>query len=153
SMVKMFTSGAPLFGSPDLFVSSMQGKGMLGPILMGMGLQPVVFKSNNQLKQQMSTESKVFSIYSTGHVNSGGRKTHIKMQVVVDFRGAPAPGVNMAALQTAQAAQNAISQATGAGALATSPTPAGSQPSGIAQAISAVMKPSPGGNVLYFRMD
>jgi len=152
AMVRAFTRGAPLFGSPDLFVTSMQGKGLFGPVLAALGMQPVVFKSNNQLKQQMSTESKVFSIYATGHVNSGGRKTRIKIHAVVDFRGAPAPGVNLAALQTAAAAQAAISQATGAGALSTAPTSAGALGS-AALPISAVMKPSPGGNIVYFRMD
>ncbi|HTQ07103.1 MAG TPA: type II secretion system protein GspK [Polyangiaceae bacterium] len=152
AMVRAFTRGAPLFGSPDLFVSSMQGKGLFGPVLAALGMQPVVFKSNNQLKQQMSTESKVFSIYSTGHVNSGGRKTRLRLHVVVDFRGAPAPGVNMSQLNTAAAAEAAISQATGAGAMTTTAGSTGGTGT-VAQAIQAVMKPSPGGNIVYFRMD
>jgi general secretion pathway protein K len=150
AMVRMFTKGAPLFGSPDLFVTSMKGKGLFGPVLASLGMMPVTFKSDDVLKKQMSTESKVFSIYATGHVKSGARATRIKIHEVVDFRAAPPPGVNMALLNTAAAAEAAISGATGAGAATTT---AGSQTGTVAQAIQAVMKPSPAGNVVYFRMD
>jgi general secretion pathway protein K len=166
AMVRMFTTGAPLFGSPDLFIASMQGKGLLGPILTSMGLQPVVFKSNSDFKKQMNTESKVFSIYATGRVKSGSRVTRVKIHEVVDFRSAPAPGVDMRALQAMQALNGAMNPQTATqGQTQTQPTVdpltgqpstgtgTGSSPSGVDLAIQAVLKPQPGGNVVYFRMD
>jgi general secretion pathway protein K len=153
TMVRMFTRGAPLFGSPDLFITSMQGKGLFGPVLMSLGMTPVTFKSPADLKKQMNTESKVFSIYATGRVKSGSRITHTKIHAVVDFRAAPPPGVNMAALQTAAAAQAALTNSTGAAATTTSPSTSSSAQGGIGQAIQAVMKPSPGGSIIYFRVD
>ena len=152
AMVRAFTRGAPLFGSPDLFITSMQGKGLFGPVLAALGMQPVVFKSNDQLKKQMGTESKVFSIYATGRVKSGARITHSKIHAVVDFRAAPAPGVDMRALQSMAAVQNAMAGPTSA----TSPSAvgsAGSPPTGANLAIQAVLKPSPAGSIIYFRVD
>lgn len=157
AMVRAFTRGAPLFGSPDLFITSMQGKGLFGPVLAALGMMPVVFKSNDVLKKQMGTESKVFSIYATGRVKSGSRITHSKIHAVVDFRAAPAPGVDMRSLESMAAAQNALMNGTGAGQLATSPTSTtgstGSSPTAADLAIQSVLKPSPAGSMIYFRVD
>lgn len=150
SMVRMFTKGAPLFGTPEMFVKSMAGKGMFGTLLATLGVQPVTFKSEKFLVDQISTESKVFSIYSTGHVQSGSRTTQTKIHAVVDFRAAPPPGMDTRTLATASALQNAMNQATAT----PDPTVAGGVPSPTAMTpIQAVMKPSPGGTILYFRVD
>jgi general secretion pathway protein K len=144
SMVRTFTKGAPLFGNPDVFISAMKGKGgLFGPILAALGVMPVSFKSDAELKKQISTESKVFSIYATGRVKSGSRTTSTRIQAVVDFRAAPPPGVSLAPLEAAAALEAAANQAAGTG----------SGSSAVEQAIQAVMKPSPAGNIVYFRVD
>jgi general secretion pathway protein K len=150
TMVRMFTKGAPLFGSGDVFVASMKGKGLLGPVLAGMGMMPVNFLSEADLKKQLTAESKVFSIYATGRVKSGLRVTTTKIHAVVDFRAAPPPGVNTRALTAAVAAQNALGQATGANTTTTTGT---GSTTGTVDPIAALMKPQPGGNIVYFRVD
>jgi general secretion pathway protein K len=148
SMVRSFTKGAPLFGNPDVFISALKGKGgLFGPILAALGVMPVTFKSDAELKKQVSTESKVFSIYATGRVKSGSRLTHTKIHAVVDFRAAPPPGVDTRSLEAAAAVADALGQASGSGA-----TP-GAGSSAAEAMIQAVMKPSPGGNIVYFRVD
>ncbi len=147
SMVRSFTKGAPLFGNPDVFISALKGKGgLFGPILAALGVMPVAFKSDAELKKQISTESKVFSIYATGRVKSGSRLTHTKIHAVVDFRAAPPPGVDTRSLEAAAAVADALGQAAG------SSTP-GAGSSAAEAMIQAVMKPSPGGNIVYFRVD
>ncbi len=66
SMAKAFSMGAPLFGSPREFINTLKGKGMLGPMLTGMGIKPVTFTSDSEFAKSLSTESKVFSIYAVG---------------------------------------------------------------------------------------
>jgi general secretion pathway protein K len=154
SMVRMFTRGAPIFGTPDVFVKAMAGKGMFGTMLATIGVQPVIFKSNQFLTDQITTESKVFSIYSTGHVQSGSRTTQTKIHAVVDFRAAPAPGMDTRTLATASAMQNQMNQA--ASLAAGNPDPNNPSPTPTTNTITpiqAVMKPSPGGTIVYFRVD
>jgi hypothetical protein len=79
----------------------------------------------------------------------------------VDFRAAPPPGVDTRALQSAALMQSALQ---GAGTTGTTTTPpggtagtagtTGATPPNAAQlAIQSVMKPSPGGSIIYFRVD
>jgi len=145
SMVRAFTKGAPLFGSPDVFISALKGKGMFGTILSALGMMPVSFKSDDVVRKQISTESKVFSIYATGKVKGGSRVTLTRIHAVVDFRAAPAPGVDTRSLEAAAAVESALNQASGA--------PPATGPTAMEQAIQAVMKPSPAGNIVYFRVD
>jgi hypothetical protein len=65
----------------------------------------------------------------------------------VDFRAAPPPGVDTRSLEAAAAVADALGQASGSGA-----TP-GAGSSAAEAMIQAVMKPSPGGNIVYFRVD
>ncbi|HWP04173.1 MAG TPA: type II secretion system protein GspK [Polyangiaceae bacterium] len=158
SMVRMFTRGAPLFGTPDMFVKSMAGKGMFGNVLAALGIQPVIFKSDKFLTDQISTESKVFSIYATGHVQSGSRTTQTKIHAVVDFRAAPPPGMDTRTLATANLMQNQMNQMNQAnqptGTTGTpDPNATGALGPNAMSPINAVMKPSPGGTILYFRVD
>src|SRR6185295_15808578 len=106
--VRMFTRGAPLFGTPDVFVNSMAGKGMFGNVLAALGIQPVIFKSDKFLTDQISTESKVFSMYATGHVQSRSRTTQTKIHAVVEFRAAPPPGMYTRRFATANLRQNQV---------------------------------------------
>ncbi len=89
SLARTFTRGAPLFGSPKDFVNTVKGKGMVGPMLAALGLEPVVFKSESELKNMVTTESKMFSIYADGVVKGHRRETRVRIHAVVDFRGAP----------------------------------------------------------------
>ena len=68
TMAKGITMGAPLFGSPDDFISTMKGQGMLGPLLTALGMQPVAFTSESDFKKSITVESKMFSIYAVGVV-------------------------------------------------------------------------------------
>jgi len=134
SMVRGFTRGAPLFGSPKVFATALAGSGMFGGILTSLGVQPVKLKSPAEFEKLVSTESKVFSIYATGRVGSGTRETRTRLHVVVDFRNAPPPGVDPRLLDAAKTAAEAAAPGSDAAA-----------------AIDAVLKPQPGGTIVYFR--
>jgi general secretion pathway protein K len=138
SMVRMFTNGAPLFGSAKVFISALKGKGMFGQMLAALGILPVVFKSEADFEKLISTESKVFSIYAEGHVKSGTRVTRTQIHAVVDFRSAPAPGVDPRALA---AAQNAAAQLPDA------------QAEQAKAEIEKALKPTAGGSIIYYRVD
>jgi general secretion pathway protein K len=136
SMVRSFTAGAPLFGSPKNFIGALKGKGMFGTLLTALGIQPVTLKSDAEFEKQISTESKVFSLYVTGKVRSGKRETRTRVHAVVDFRAAPPPGVDARVLEAAtQLAAAADSSGT------------------VEQQIDAVLKPQAGGSLIYFRVD
>jgi general secretion pathway protein K len=175
TMVKLFrsfTSGMPIFGSPRSFVRAMQGKNkMLAPILKMVGLKPVIWKSEDVAIKHVTTESQMFSIYATGYVKSGKRETRVRVHSVVDFRGAPPPGQEKAALvenlassgRLGSQAQNAMQQqqeqqqqqqqqqqqASASGDLTAANLPQGA----TANAIAAALQPSAGGNIVYFRLD
>ena len=67
-MAQSITMGAPLFGSPAEFISTMKGQGTLGPLLTTLGMKPVKFQSESDFAKSISTESKVFSVYAIGAV-------------------------------------------------------------------------------------
>jgi general secretion pathway protein K len=156
-MMKGFTMGAPIFGNPNQFISAMKGKGMFALAAEALQLKPIEFKSPDELKKVISIESKVFSIYVTGYVKAGQRETRVKIHTVVDFRNAPPPGVPTAAvdaltklnngknpLDTGSVGSSGTGGATGSGDL-----PAGATDA----AISSAFAPSPGGNILYYRVE
>lgn len=146
-LVKSFTAGAPLFGSPKAFISALKGKGMFGAALAALEMKPIQLLSDTETVKAITTESLVFSIYSTGYVKAGQRETRVKIHAVVDFRGAPPPGAAPGAMSALEAAAAA---APGAGA---STTP-GTLPEGATEAtIAAAFQPNPGGNVIYYRVD
>jgi general secretion pathway protein K len=134
SMVRGFTRGAPLFGSAKVFIAALKGTGMFGGILAALEVQPVQLKSDAEFEKLVSTESKVFSIYATGRVGSGSRQTTTRLHVVVDFRNAPPPGTDTRMLDAAKRVAE-VADPTGAA---------------VAQ-IDAVLKPQPGGSIVYFR--
>jgi len=143
-LVKSFTAGAPLFGSPKAFISALKGKGMFGAALSALEMKPIQLLSDTETIKAITTESLVFSIYSTGYVKAGQRETRVKIHAVVDFRGAPPPGAapgTMSAIESAAAAAGASAAAQGL-------------PEGATEAtIGAAFQPSPGGNVIYYRVD
>jgi general secretion pathway protein K len=141
TMAQGITMGAPLFGSASDFVKTMEGQGMLGPLLTVMGMKPVKFQSESDFTKSISVESKVFSIYAIGVVKGYKRQTRVKIHTVVDFR--PSPSL----LQTG----------TGSGGTKTAPTaPAGGgggQQIGSLNAMQAALDPNVGGQVLYFNIE
>ncbi len=143
TMAKGITMGAPLFGSPEDFIATMKGQGMLGPMLTMLGMQPVAFTSESDFKKSITTESKMFSIYAVGVVKGYKRETRLSVHEVVDFRTSPV---------------------VSAAPISSSPIPAGSaappvQPvasssaSPDASALAATMQPSTGGQVVYFHIE
>lgn len=130
TMARGMTMGAPLFGSTADFIQMMKGEGMLGPILKGMGMQPVKFLSEAEFAKTITTESKVFSIYAVGIMKGYKRETRLRVIEVVDFRNAP----NLTQTNLPQ------------GSPTTTPPPssAGNTP---------IVLPATGGNVVYFRID
>ncbi|MFW5740098.1 MAG: type II secretion system protein GspK [Myxococcota bacterium] len=160
SMAKGFTMGAPLFFSPKAFINTMKGKGMVGPMLAGLGVQPVQFLSEAETMKMISTESKVFSIYADGVVPGFRRETRVRIHAVVDFRSAPPPGYGMGFVPPGM--EGMVPGAEGGG------TPIGGQrgdtppddaltgPDGEAlgdNAIQGALVPNPGGTIIYWRME
>ncbi|MBM4360347.1 MAG: general secretion pathway protein GspK [Deltaproteobacteria bacterium] len=139
SLVKSFTAGAPLFGSPKDFIVTMQGGGMVGPFLAMGGIQPVKFRSPAEMAKIVTTESKVFSVYSTGVVPSQGRETRVTVHAVIDFRRALTLA-DMAKLGTAGADSSAATSVNGLNGTTLDP-------------VMAQIAVQPGGNVVYWRVE
>ena len=140
TMGQGITMGAPLFNSPNDFISTMKGQGTLGPLLALMGLKPVKFLSESDFAKSISTESKVFSMYAVGVVKGYRRETRVKIHTVVDFRTAP----------------SLLGGQTGApptGSTAAGTTGAGSTSSQEANAIALALQPSVGGQVLFYDIE
>jgi general secretion pathway protein K len=145
TMARGITMGAPLFGSPKDFVSMLSGKGQLGPLLAGMGMQPVQFQSASEFQKQITTESKMFSIYAVGIKKGYRRETRVKLHAVVDFRSAPALGSGT--MPGVPGATNPLAP----GALPGGVTAAAAM--GSTDAITAANMPSTGGQIVYFRVE
>jgi general secretion pathway protein K len=139
TMAQGITMGAPLFGSPSDFVKTMEGQGMLGPLLTVMGMKPVKFQSESDFTKSISVESKVFSIYAIGVVKGYKRETRVKIHTVIDFRTAPS------LLQTGAGAGTKTAPTAPAGG-------GGGQQIGSSSAMQAALDPSVGGQVLYFNI-
>jgi general secretion pathway protein K len=140
-MAKGMTMGAPLFGTPTDFVNTMEGKGMLGPMLTLMGMQPVKFQSVGDFTKNLSTTSKVFSIYSVGAVKGFRRETRVRIHIVVDFRGVGE--ITQSGLSGASTNPNAAAaqQNVTAGSTTTSGP------------ITDALQANIGGKVLYFNIE
>jgi general secretion pathway protein K len=150
-LIRSFTAGAPMFGSPKAFLNAMQGRGSVGQVLAAIGVQPATFRSESEALKTIATESKVFSIVATGYVKQGKRETRVRVHSVVDFRGAPAP---------TEAILDAVTALTGGGGAPSTATgdksgkgqselPEGVTEEGIAGAFRA----DPAGKVLYYRIN
>ncbi len=139
TMASGVTMGAPLFGSPKDFIATMEGKGMLGPMLVKMGMTPVKFLSESEFAKTITTESKVFSIYAVGIIKGYKRQTRLRIHAVVDFRQAPALGGGLFPQQ----------KGVGLG----QPPQQTSNNLTSDQSIQAALTPSTGGTILYYRIE
>ncbi len=148
NMLKGFTSGIPIFGSANVFLKFVQGKGPFGTMLPAMGVEPVVLLSEAELKKDLSADSKVFSIYSTGTVQAGKRQTEVRIHAVVDFRGAPPPG-------QPRSLDDLQEMVGGTGMMSAPTTSKTSDEDGDSteEALNYYLQKSPGGNIVYYRVD
>jgi general secretion pathway protein K len=156
-MLRSLTAGAPMFSSEKGFVAALKGKGMFGSVMSALEMQPVTFRSDDELAKSVSTESKVFSIYATGQATSGTRRTMRRIHAVVDFRGAPAPPDLAKLLADAAAASG---QGEAAGQLSDeelrqqqqAALPPGELPEGASDdTLQGAFRPDPGGRIIYYR--
>jgi general secretion pathway protein K len=91
NLMSTFTSGAPIFGTPQFFLDALAQKNFMGMFLQKFGLEPITVASASEAKKALSTESKVFTLIATGRVKSGQRDARVQIRTVVDFRAAPSP--------------------------------------------------------------
>lgn len=156
-LIRTLTAGAPIFGSPKVFVATLAQQTPIGQMLQAIGLSPIVFNSPDIAMKNITTESKVFSVMATGYVKSGKRETRTRIHTVVDMRGAPAPQAVMAkqiANATGGVANPAASAAAAAMAAASAQGPVPGLPAGATvDADLGFLVPDPAGRVIYFRMD
>jgi len=147
TMARGITMGAPLFGNTRDFVQAMQGQGQIGPLLAGIGMKPVQFKSPAEFQKSISTESKMFSVYAVGVKKGYRRETRVKVHAVVDFRNAPAMG-GQAGVPGATGTTPGVTPVPSASAAAIP----GAVP-GSTDAIASAMQPSTGGTIVYYRIE
>jgi general secretion pathway protein K len=148
NMARGVAMGVPIFGNTDEFIATMKGEGLLGPLLAGIGVKKVNFRSPNEFKKTIATESKVFSVYAVGVVKGYKRETRSLVHAVVDYRDAPPLG--------GRGPGGAPGGAPGGppgGAPGGAPgLPGGTQLRGNEAFLSA-LAPNPGGRLLYFRVE
>jgi len=138
TMLKGVSMGAPIFRSGKHFVQVLEQKDkMFAPIQQSLGIEPITLRSAATTADSVTTESKVFSIYATGYVRAGKRETRVRVHAVVDFRGAPAPGLSPTPSAPGQPPQ----------------TPPSATGSGNNNGIAAALQPSTAGNIIYYRVD
>ncbi len=125
TMLRGAMAGVPLFSSPKMFINALSNKGPFGEMFKAVGMEPVPFLSEDQAMKMVSVESKLFSVYATGVVKAGKRETRVRVHAVVDFRNAPPPG---AATMINQAAQTGVDP-------------------------SALLKPTPGGTIIHYKVE
>jgi general secretion pathway protein K len=185
TMLRSFMPGLPVFANGQEFVSALQqgstgaatattgqpaapaapaasGGSPVAMIMKAMGIEPIPLISAAQTQKEVTTESKVFSIYATGYVHSGKRETSVHVHAVVDFRGAPTPA-QIADQLLKMLNPNGANGANGANGLPPAangvqnglvPTnPDGTSPSGTPSGIQGALKPGSGGNIVYYRVD
>lgn len=169
-MFRQFSSGIPVFRSVNQFINMLKPSaatgaagaapaasagGLMGglssmmtgsvPSLEMMGIPPIVGLVDALLQKTLGVQSQVFSIYATGIVKSGRRETKTRIHVVVDMRGAPAPGDYL------------IKMAESAGLLGSAGAAASAAPlpstSATTVATALPTGPQPDGNVVYYRFN
>jgi general secretion pathway protein K len=158
TMVDLIMPGVPIFGNIDSFIKIVTGKSK-GPFTelfntLMPNYKKIVLQSEADFKSSVGTESKVFSFYATGKVKSGKRETRVRIHAVVDFRDAPPPGVTRNAEAYALEAARSSGALPASGAAGSTKTDTSDLPEGATEeAIASVLKPSPGGSVIYYRID
>ena len=149
SLVRSFTAGAPLFSSTKDFVNAMKGKGMIGPLLEAQGITPVVFKSEAEMRKQVATSSKVFSIYATGIIPSFKRETRVTIHSVVDFRNANEIGKTQGLEDLAALAAGSSGSTKSGKSSEDDELPEEGSP----EALLAALSSNPIGNMIYWRIE
>ncbi|MEI9949520.1 MAG: type II secretion system protein GspK [Pseudomonadota bacterium] len=175
TMLRSFMPGLPVFKNAQEFVSALQqtnqpatapgaaaapglpglggGGSPIAMIMKAMQIEPIPIVSAAETAKMVTTESKVFSIYATGYVRSGKRETSVRVHAVVDFRGAPSPQQQLndliSRLGQAATGQPGLPAPAPANSAQTGTGGSGSTQNGI----PSVLKPGPGGNVVYYRVD
>lgn len=144
-------AGIPIFQKPSDFVSAVQGKGMFGQVLQSVGITPVEIAVPKLMEDAITTESKVFSIYSSGYVKSGKRQTRTRIHAVIDMRGAPPPGTaaiqaKLNQIQRLESDSRRVGKRSDGGL---GKLPEEFEEGGTARALL----PSPAGSLLYYRVD
>lgn len=152
SMIRQFGNGVPVFSSGKEFIKTLKGGSMLGPALTSMGVEPLEFENERELRSVIDTKSKVFSIYAEGVVpGQFGTETRVPIHAVVDFRQAselPA-AVDQAALADFLAGGAGADKSGGdSDAVGADPT----DPNDPA-AVLAALAQDPAGQVVYYRID
>jgi len=150
-------AGVPLFSSPQAFLGALgSNKGPIGMMLKSIGMQPIPFLSLDQAGKMISVESKLFSVYATGVVKAGKRETRVRVHAVVDFRNAPPPGAATTIAQMAQV-NSALNGQNGPNAPlsgAQQPTPGNpANPNDPNAALAALLKPTPGGTIIHYKVE
>jgi len=152
TLVRTFARGVPLFASWGDLKAAVEGKGMVGQFLAGIGVPPVTFDpakaSNKELKKIFKTESKVFSIYTEGVVPGTQREARVRIHAVVDMR----ESVDWTTL-AANAAATAQGQAPPADKTSV-PGVGSAQPDApVDDDFIKELKTNPFGSVIYYRVD
>jgi len=159
TMLRGMMAGVPLFSSPQMFINALtnKGGGPFGAILAQIGMEPVPFLSNDQASKMLSVESKLFSIYATGVVKAGKRETRVRVHAVVDFRNAPPPGAATTLAQMAQANNALAGPGAVPGSVSNMAAPgsngAPADPNDPNTALAALLKPTPGGTVIHYKVE
>jgi general secretion pathway protein K len=154
TLARAFTQGAPLFNSPKGFTDALAGKGLLGPLLTSLGVDPIQFRSVKDVQRAITTESKVFSIYAEGVVPGNNRETRVRVHAVVDFRNAVELGTTNG-LGAASGSGSGLSAANvGANASSPSSSSASSSSSSNPDAdMLAALASDPAGAIVYYRIE
>jgi general secretion pathway protein K len=152
TLVKSFVP-IPIFGSGQDFLDAMAGKGLVGPMLAQFGVKPVTFKNPKDIAKALSGRTRMFSIYAVGVVPGYKRTTKVKIHAVIDRLGAPkltaaggttgmpgSPGT-----PGSGAASTAGANIAAAAAAAAAMTPPSAMP--------GATNPSPGGTIVYWRVE
>ena len=148
TLAKSFTAGAPLFSSGNDFINTMKGKGLIGPQLAAMGIEPVQFKSAREVRDTVTTKSKIFSIYAEGSTKNGTRETRVSIHAVVDFRNAT--DINQAG---PLGGLGGGGEERPEGRELTGPIGSGNTgQTGSIEDLLAAINTNPGGNMIYWRV-
>jgi general secretion pathway protein K len=158
TMLRGAMAGVPLFSSPDMFINALSNKGPFGQIFQAIGMQPVPFLSVDQAKKMIAVESKLFSVYATGIVRSGKRETRVRVHAVVDFRNAPPPGAPVTAMAQQAQVNNALAGPGNVpGSVSGQPLPGSTgtppNPNDPNLALAGLLKPTPGGTVIHYKVE
>lgn len=157
TMLRGAMAGVPLFSSPDTFINALSNKGPFGQIFQSIGMEPVPFLSVDQAKKMISVESKLFSLYATGVVKSGKRETRVRVHAVVDFRNAPPPGAATQLNQAAQLNNAQLGANAPRGSISGAALPGANgqpvNPNDPNTSLQALMKPTPGGTVIHYKIE